>query len=333
MKDFNTIFKDLKNKVYYPVYLLQGEESYFIDEITNYIEKNVLTAQEKEFNLSVLYGKDIDITGLVATCKRYPMVSNYQVVIVREAQSLRDIDKLASYVEKPLKSTLLVLCHKHGKLDGRKALSKLVDKTGVLFDSPRIYDNKVAGWITEYLGHLGYSIQQKAAQLMADYLGNDLSKVVNELGKLIINLPGNTSITPELVEQNIGISKDFNVFELQRALGASDVLKANQIIKYFAENEKDNPLIKIIPILHLYFTRIFIYHHVKDKSQNSLAAAMGVKPTLVYEYSAAAARYSPDRIRKIFGILRDFDLRIKGVTAVNTDDGELMKEMIFKILH
>jgi DNA polymerase III subunit delta len=333
MKDFQTILKDLKNKVYFPYYLLCGEESFYIDEISSWIEKNVLTDEEKEFNQTIVYGRDTDVLNLVGVCKRYPMVSNHQVVIVKEAQDLKNPDALLPYLEKPLQSTLLVLCHKHGKPDKRKSFVKTIDKKGVLFESPRIYDNQVPSWINTYLTQRGYSIQPKAAQLLAEFLGTDLSRIVNELGKLIINLPEKTEINTIHIEQNIGISKDFNVTELQRAIGSGDIFKANQIIRYFAQNEKENPLVKVIPILFSYFQKIFIVHNLKDKSRNNVAAAIAVNPYFAQEYISATSKFSRSRVARVISILRDYDLKIKGVNCANPSDSELMKEMVYRIMH
>ena len=233
------IIRKLSNKVYQPLYFLSGEESYQIDLISDYIEANVLSEQEKEFNLTILYGKDVDEPTIISHAKRFPMMANYQVVIVKEAQNLKKIEDLQPYIEKPVKSTILVICYKYGKLDKRKGFAKSVEKNGILYESPKLYDNQVAGWISDYLKNQKYSIQPKAAQLLAESLGTNLAKVVNEINKLMINIPRGSEITSEHIEENIGISKDFNVFELSKALELRDRVKATRIVMHFAMNEKD----------------------------------------------------------------------------------------------
>ncbi len=330
---FEEILDDLNKKIYYPVYFLYGEEPFFIDEISDYMEMNILTETEKEFNLTILYGKDITVPDIIGSARRYPMMSNYQVIIIKEAQDVKNIEELEPYVQHPLASTLLVLCYKYEKADRRKSFFKLVEKTGVLFESPRLYDNKIPDWITTYLVKKNYSISVKASILLTEFLGNDLSRIVNELVKLTINVPPGQEITEEVIERNIGISKDFNVFELQKALGKKDVVKANQIINYFAANPRENPLVKVIPILYSFFSKILLYHCLQDKSKNNVAAALSINPFFVQDYQAAARTYPSAKIISLIRILREYDLKAKGVDNTLADDGELMKELIFKILH
>ena len=281
---FEQILTDLKNKIYRPIYLLTGEEPYYIDEISDYIEKYTLNETEKEFNQTVVYGKDIDVPTLINYAKRFPMMANYQVVIVKEAQEIDKIEDLASYLDNMQNSTLLVLCYKYKKIDGRTAFKKNLEKKGVFFESKKLYDNQLPDWITTYLKIKNYQITPNAAKLLADFLGNDLQKIVNEINKLIINVPANTTVTPELIEENIGISKDFNVFELQNALGAKDIVKSNQIINYFAANPKENPLVKVIIILYPFFNKILTYQQLADKSQKNAASVLGVSPFYVKGY-------------------------------------------------
>ncbi len=348
--DFNQIIADLKNKVYHPVYFLTGDESYYIDVISDYIEKNVLDESEKEFNQTVLYGRDVDILSVIGAAKRFPMMSNYQVVIVKEAQDLKDFipkektkekkDKdeekkspFLTYLENPQKSTILVFCYRNKSIDKRTSLSKQIDKKAILFESKKIYDDKVAPWIESYLKHKNFSINPKAAAMLAEFLGNDLSKVANELNKLMILLPPNTEITAEHIQKNIGISKDFNVFELQAAIGKKDFLKANQIVKYFGANEKENPLIMTISNLYSYFSKILLFHSLKDKSRNNVASALGVNPFFIGDYERAAKNYGSSKIKFIIHYLRESDLKSKGVDDTGTPDGELLKELVFKIMH
>ncbi len=330
---FDNLLSNLKNQIYHPVYLLHGEESYFIDVISDFIEEHVLSDLEKEFNQTIAYGKDSNVLTLVSYAKRFPMMANYQVLIVKEAQDLDKIEDFQSYIEKPLSSTILVLCYKYGKLDKRKGLYKAIEKQGVAFESAKLYDNKVPDWIHDYLGHRKYSITEKAAALLTEFLGADLGKIANELQKLLINIPAGAEINEDYVEKNIGISKDFNVFELQKALARKDILKSNQIIFYFAANLKENPLVKIIPILFSYFSKVLLYHYLPDKSKLSVAAALSVNPFFVADYQQAARSFPVGKTISIISYLREYDLKAKGVDSTAVGDGELMKELIFKILH
>lgn len=330
---FEQLRTDLKNKVYYPVYLLMGEEPFYIDRISGYIEKKVLDETEKEFNQNVVYAKDIDVDTVISYAKSYPMMANHRVVIVKEAQNLAKIEKLQSYIEKPQKSTILVLCYKYKKADKRKAWVKAVNKNGVLFESKKLYDNQLPQWIEKYAKQKKLAIDPKPAMLIAEYLGNDLSKIANEIDKLAINLPVNTRITLAHIEENIGISKDFNVFELQKAIGEKNILKANQIVAYFAANPKNNPIVVTLTNLYMYFTKILMYHALKDKSKNNVASALSIHPFFVGEYQAAARKYSYPKIVQVISLLRDYDARAKGVGNESATDGELLRELLYKILH
>lgn len=327
------ILSDLKNKIYHPVYFLAGEESYFIDTISDYIEANVLNETEKEFNQSILYGRDIDVLGLISTAKRFPMMANYQVVIVKEAQNILKIEELQPYIENPLSSTLLVINYKYKKIDKRKSFFKTIDKKGVLFESKKVYDNQLGPWISKYVGDRGFTITPKATMMLTEFLGTELSKVVNEINKLMINLPRDSEINDIQVERNIGISKDYNIFELQNAIGTKNIEKANRIVNYFAANPKENPLIKTIAILYGYFSKLLIYHQLVDKSRNNVAAALSLNPFFVKDYQVAAKNYGMSKLGKIIGYLREYDMKSKGVNNVSTPDGELLKEMMFKIIH
>jgi len=327
------ILTNLKKKIYHPVYLLHGEEPYYIDVVSDYIENNVLDETEKEFNQTILYGRDVDVASVVAMAKRYPMMSNHQVVIVKEAQDLTKIEELNSYFDNPLESTILVLCHKYKKVDKRKAFTKTVEKKGILFESAKLYDDKIPDWITQYVQERSFTINLRTAQLLTETLGNDLTKIVNELSKLFINLPAQSEITPELIERNIGISKDFNIFEFQKALGELNILKCNQIINYFAANPKENPLPKLIAVLHGFFVKIMIYHQNKTFQQKELAALLGVNPYFLKDYQKATSNFSISKAANNIGILREYDLKSKGIGSVSVSEGELMKEMLFKLIH
>jgi len=343
---FEEIINDLQKKIYRPVYFLMGEETYFIDEITNYIAKHVLTDLEQEFNQSVVYGRDLDVATLLSYAKRFPMMSNYQVVIVKEAQDLKNLvpdarvkdDKkekhpMEAYYENPLKSTILVLCYKYKTIDKRKTYAKSIDKHGVLFTSEKLYDNQIPSWIENFLKRQNYSIRPEAAVLLAEYLGADLGKIANELSKLAINVPTGTLITTEHIEQNIGISKDFNVFELHRALGKKDVYKCNQIVNYFAANSKDNPIQKTIPTLYSFFSKILMFHYAPDKSRSGICSALGIVPFFYPEYQTAAKNYGVKKTRQIITLLRKYDLKSKGVDNATIPDGELLKELVYQLLN
>lgn len=331
--DYEDILKKLQNKVYQPIYLLMGEESYYIDLISDAIEETILDPTEKEFNLTILYGKDVDVPTIVSYAKRYPMMSNYQVVIIKEAQDVKKLEELQSYVENPLKSTILVLCYKYGKFDKRKTFAKVVDKAGVLYESPRIYDNQVASWITQYLKKKNYTIQAKAAALLAESLGTNISRIVNEIGKLTINVPAGTEITANHIEQNIGISKDYNVFELTKALEQKDRTRVNRIVLHFAQNEKEFPMPMVTAILYTTFIKLLKYHYTADKSSGNLASALAIPPFLVGEFVKSANNYTPAKLVRVISLLREYDLKSKGVDGSSGNAGDLLKELTYKILN
>ena len=275
---YEEIARELKNRIYKPVYYLMGEESYYIDRISEYIAQTVLNENEKEFNQTIVYGADTDIATVINAAKRYPMMSKYQVVIVKEAQNIKNIEELVYYLQKPLDSTILVLCHKHGTLDRRKKLAAEIEKVGVLFESKKIKDAQLPGFISSYLKRRSVEIEPKASEMMAEFVGADLSRMAGELEKLIITLPrGQKRITPEQIERNIGISKDYNNFELRNALVAKDVFKANQIIKYFEENPKTNPLQMTLSVLFNFFSNLMLAYYAPDKSEQGIANQLGLK--------------------------------------------------------
>ncbi len=329
------IIKDIKAKKLKPIYLLHGDESYYIDLISDYLEENMLSEMEKGFNQTVFYGKDTEVMMVLNAARRYPMMSDYQLILVKEAQDLK-IDKAAeqfqAYCENPLTSTILVLCHKYGKFDKRKKVYKSIEKKGLVFESNNIYENKVPAWIEDFIKSKGYHINPRASALLAEYLGNDLSKVANELEKLMLNVAKGQEIGTKEVQDNIGISKEYNVFELQNALAKRDVFKANQIINYFEANPKANPMVLIMGNLSGYFTKILKYHYIQDKSQ--AATELGVNPYFIKDYEFAARNFSLGKTFEVISLLREYDLKSKGVDATgNTDSGDLMKELVFKIIH
>lgn len=331
---FEDVMSDLKNRKYKPVYFLAGEEPYYIDEITKYIEDKVLPEEEKAFNQIIVYGEDTSVPAIIDIARRFPMMSSHQVVIVREAQSLKNIDDLAIYLEKPLLSTILVINYKYKSLDKRTKLVKMLDTHAVYFESARVRDYQVPGWIERYLMVRGIRTDPSSSAMLTEYLGTDLHKIANELEKLIITLPqGKPVITTDLIEKNIGISKDYNNFELQKAIGDKNILKANMIVRYFADNPKDNPIMLTIASLFGFFSKLLTYHCLQDKSKNNVATALKVNPFFVKDYEAAAGRYNSAKTMFIIGLLRTYDLRSKGFEDPGTDQGDLLKELVFKILH
>ncbi|HZH69706.1 MAG TPA: DNA polymerase III subunit delta [Flavobacteriaceae bacterium] len=330
MEEVKRIANDIKKGNIKPVYLLTGEEPYFIDFLTNYIDKNVLTEDEKAFNQVVLYGRDVTVDDIVSQAKRYPMMAERQVVIVKEAQELaRTIENLTAYCENPQPTTVLVLCYKYKSLDKRKKLYKTIKKNGAILDEKKLYENKVADWITKILSAKGYQIQPKAAMMLVEFLGNDLSKIAKELEKLTQVLKPETQISPETIEQNIGISKDFNNFELQNAIGNKDVAKTFRIINYFAQNPKDNPLVMTVSLLYAFFSKVMKYHALTNK--NEAAKALGVNPYFVKDYQLAARNYPMRKVSAILAKLRDIDVKSKGVGVSGISQADLLKELMVTI--
>ena len=330
------ILKELRAKQYRPIYYLMGEEDYYIDLIADYIEENVLTDEEKEFNQTVMYGADVDIATVINAAKRYPMMAEHQVIIVKEAQAVRGMEELTYYLQKPLLSTILVLCHKHGALDRRKKLAGEIEKAGgVVFESKKVREAQLPAFISSYLKRKGVDIEPKASQMVAEFVGTDLSRLTGELDKLIITLPkGLTRVTPEQVERNIGISKDYNNFELRAALVEKDVLKANKIVKYFEENPKNNPIQMTLSLLFGFFSNLMMAYYAPEKSEQSIAAFLDLKsPWQAREYLTAMRRYSGVKTLQIIGEIRTADARSKGVENSSMSDGDILRELVFKILH
>ena len=335
------IIKDLKARKFKPVYLLHGEEPYFIDQISDYMEDHILTDAEKGFNQTVLYGKDTDMATILNAAKRYPMMSELQLVIVKEAQDLKwskdegagkENDYVLNYFEKPLSSTILVLCYKYANFDKRKKLYKVIEKSGVVFNSEPVSDYKLVPWIENMVREKGYTIAPPAAALMAEYLGTDLSKVVNETEKLFLNVPVGTTINADHIQKNIGISKEYNVFELTKALGERNILKCNQIVNYFADNPKSNPLVMVMANLNSWFTKVLKYHYIQNKG--NAAKELGINPFFVKDFEVAARNYNLSKVVQIFSYLREYDLKSKGVESTgNIEDGELLRELVFKLIH
>jgi DNA polymerase-3 subunit delta len=329
---FDQILQSLKKKDYSSVYFLSGEEPYYIDVIANYIEENVLDEADKGFNQSVLYGKDVDLQSVINLAKQFPMMGDKQVIIVREAQDIKNFDALEAYVKQPQTSTILVFCYKGKSLDKRKTLAKTIDKSGVLFESKKLYENQLPEWITKYVSSKGFTVSPKAAILLSEFLGNDLSKITNEVDKLCILIPAGSLISPEIIEKNVGISKDYNIFELNNAIGAKDFDKVMRIVQYFAANPKGSPFVVTISTLHGFFLKVMTYHFAPDKNPDSLAALMKVNKYFMKDYQLAAKNYPPKKISAIFELLNEYDLKSKGVNNPSVEDGELLKELVYKIL-
>jgi len=331
---YEQLIGDLKNKEYKPLYFLFGEEPYYIDLVTDYIAKNVLSEAEQSFNQTIVYGKESDAGQVMNLAKRYPMMASHQVVVIREAQELKNFEDLIHYVENPQSSTLLVINYKYKKPDKRKKVFKSLEKQGVSFESKKLYDNQIPGWIAGFASKRKYRMEPKAAVLLAEYLGSNLSKIANEVEKLTIAIgEKGQAITASHVEQHIGISKDYNQFELQNALGKRDILKANRIINYFAENQKNYHITQTISSLYYFFSKLLLIHYIKDRSKQNVAATLKVNPFFVKDYEAAARLYSAGKLVNIISLLRRYDMRSKGYKGNTTSEGELLRELIFKILH
>lgn len=334
MDEVVKIVNDIKIGNIKPIYFLMGEEPYYIDKLSDFIEENVLAEDEKGFNQTVLYGRDVTIEDIIGTAKRYPMMAERQVVIVKEAQDLsKTIDKLESYAENPMLSTVLVICYKYKTLDKRKKVTKELTKSGIVYESKKLYENQVGEWIKRVLQGKNYGIEPKASAMLVEFLGTDLSKINNELEKLQIILPKGSTITPKDIEENIGFSKDFNNFELINALGSKNQLKAYQIVNYFAENEKANPLVVTTGTVFGFFVKLLKYHGLKDRNPKNVAAVLAVNPYFLKDYDVAIKQYPMKKVSQIVGTLRDIDVKSKGVGANAMPTGDLLKEMLVKIFN
>ena len=332
---YEEIAKDIKNGKFAPVYLLMGEEDYYIDRIADYIVEKALDENEREFNLTVMYGLDTEMATVVNNAKRYPMMAERQVVMVKEAQNLRGWDELGFYMQKPAETTILVICYKHGTLDRRKKVVAEIEKKGVVFESKKLKENMLPGFITSYMKRRKVEIEDKAAEMMADFVGNDLNRMAGDLEKLIITMPkGANRITPVEIERNIGISKDYNNFELKNALIAKDVEKANKIVKYFNDNPKSNPLQPTLTVLFNYFSSLMVAFYAPERTENGVAAHLGLKAGWqAKEYLLGMKAYSGVKVMNIITQIRLCDARSKGIGNVSLSQGELLRELVYFILH
>ena len=334
---FDSIMQDLKERKFVPVYYLMGDESYYIDQISDYIAEHVLQPEERDFNQTILFGNDVNASQVADTARRYPMMSEYQVVIVKEAQNIKNTEALEKYFKQPLASTILVICHKNGTIDGRKReYVKAIQSAGVLFESKKLRDRDLPVFIETYLKRRNVGIDPKSTQIIADSIGADLSRLTGELDKVIISLPEqDRRVTPQVVEDQIGVSKDFNAFELRDAIVNRNVFKANQIIKYFDENPKAGSIYSFLPMLFNFFQNLMIaYYAPNRKSQEGVAEWLELRsPWAAKDYMTGMRNYTGVKVMQILSKIREIDAKSKGLDNPNTPPGELMKELIFYILH
>lgn len=318
-----------------PVYLFMGDESYFIDVLTDLLSDTVLSETEKDFNMLTFYGVDADVNLIIASARRFPMMSDYQLIIVKEAQNLDKFDLLDLYVKNPMPSTILVINYKHGTIDKRKAVVKSIQKTGELFESKKLYENQIPSFIQSWLKEKGIAIDEKSAQMLTDFVGNDISKLIPQLQKLEVSLPeGERRITSGLIEKNVGISKDYNNFELQKAIISKNVVAANRIVDYFDKNPKENPMMATIAILFNYFNNLLECFWLPRKDEQSIMQALNMRsPYFVRDYMTGLRNYNAQKVMEIISDLRTFDARSKGVDNVSASQGDLLKELVYRIMH
>ena len=336
--DFAPLLKSIKTKDFKPLYLLHGEEPYFIDQLEAAIERHALQEHERAFNQTIAYGKDTEYLQIVDAARRFPMMAERQLVILREAQDMRDLKELAAYAEKPAPTTILVISHKHKKLNGNLTLFKNIRKNGVVFESKALYDNKVPAWIANYLKDRKYTIRPEAGNLLAEYLGTSLGKITNELDKLMLNLAPGTEVTTEIVEEQVGISKDYNVFELQRAIGHRETAKTARILQYFRANPKAAPLPMVTGSLYNYFSKVFLLKELQAKreSRQAIMKTLGLRfDFFLADYEGTARNYGVRELYTVFGLLREYDLKSKGVGSnlAGKEESELLKELTWKLMH
>ena len=333
---FQSIIHDLKSRKFSPIYVLMGDESYYIDQISDYVATHVLSPEERDFNQTVCFGSDVNAIQVTDMARRYPMMSEYQVIIVKEAQNIRSLDALEKYLKNPVKSTILVWCHKNGKIDARKKVVGLAQTVGVVFESQKLRDYQLPEFIQNYLKQKKVSIDPKSCQMIADHIGADLNRLTSELDKVLISLPSdNLRVTPEIVEEQIGVSKDFNAFELRNAIVQRDVFKANQIIKYFDNNPKAGSLYSFLPLLFSYFQNLMIAYYAPQKNtEQGIATALDLRSSWgAKDFLIGLKNYSARKTMEIISKIRDTDAKSKGLDNPNTGVGDLMKELMFFILH
>jgi len=328
----NTIISDWKKHKYKPLYWLEGEEEYFIDKVMEYAETQILNESETAFNLTVFYGKDAEWPNIINACRRYPMFAERQVVLLKEAQQMRDIERLEAYIENPLASTIFVVSYKEKKVDGRTRLAKLLKEKGVVLTTKKLYDNQLPEWTEELIQSKGHTISSKALMLLVDHIGNDLSRIENEVDKILINLSDRKNITEDDVEKYVGVSKDFNVFELQAALATKNLPRAIQIIQYFEANPKAAPIQLILPSLYTFFSKVFMIHGLNSRDEKTIASALGINPFFIKDYIKAASIYAYPDVEKLILLLSDYNLKSIGINNSGTADASLLKEMVVKMI-
>jgi DNA polymerase III subunit delta len=328
----NTIISEWKKSVFKSVYWLEGEEEYFIDKVMNYAESHILNESETGFNLTVFYGKDADWAAVINSCRRYPMFADRQVVLLKEAQQMRDIEKLEAYIENPLISTIFVVSYKEKKVDGRTRLAKLLKEKGVVLTTKKLYDNQLPEWTEELVQAKEHTISQKALMLLVDHIGNDLSRIENEIDKILINLSNRKTITEEDVEKYVGVSKDFNVFELQAALATKNLPKAIQIIQYFEANPKVAPIQLILPSLYSFFSKVFMIYGLNARDEKTAAASLDINPFFIKDYLKAASIYSYPEVERLILLLSEYNLKSIGINSFGNTDASLLKEMVVKMI-
>lgn len=326
------IISDWEKRVFKPVYWLEGEEEYFIDKVMHYAEHKILSEAEAGFNLTVFYGRDASWADVINACRRYPMFAERQVVLLKEAQQMREIDKLEPYIDAPSSSTVFVVSYKDKKVDGRSKLAKLLKEKGVMLTTKRMYEDKVPQWTHEMVKGKGYAISEKAARLLVDHTGNDLSRIENEVEKILVNLGKKKTITEEDIEAFIGISKDYNVFELQAAIATRDLPKALRIIQYFGANPKAGPIQLVLPSLYGYFSKVFMIHGLNTRDEKVIAASASIPPFFVKDYLVAARNFDYQGTERILLLLHEYNLKSVGVHDAGTEDASLLKEMVVKMM-
>lgn len=330
---YEKIIADWEKKVFKPVYWLEGEEEYFIDKVVKYAEQRILSESEAGFNLSIFYGKDAAWPDVINACRRYPMFSERQVVLLKEAQQMKDLDKLEPYIENPLTSTVLVVAYKEKKVDGRTKFARLLKEKGVVLTTKKIYDDKLPQWTDEMIKNRGFEITRKALMLLVDHIGNDLNRIENEVEKILVNLGKRTTINEDDIEEFIGISKEFNVFEFQNALAEKNLARCTRIIQYFEANPKAVPIQYIFPSLYSFFSKLYMVFGISSRNDKTVAAALNINPFFVKDYLQAAELYSFPEVEKALLLLHHYNLRSVGVNDSGTEDASLLKEMVFKILN
>lgn len=327
------IIGEWKRKVFKPVYWLEGEEEYFIDEVMAYAENQILSPAEAGFNLSVFYGKDAEFAAVINACRRYPMFSERQVVLLKEAQQMRDIDRMEAYVDNPQPSTILVVSYKEKKVDGRSKLAKVLKEKGELLTTKKLYDNQLPDWAMGVIRQKGFTITQKALLLLVDHIGNDLNRISNEIDKLSVNIVNRKEITEDDIESYVGISKEYNVFELQNALARKDLSGCIRIIQYFDSNPKAAPIQLVLPALYNFFSKVYQLFGLPGAADREIAAALGVNPFFVKDYKNAARIYQFEGVERILLLLHQYNLKSLGIGSTGHSDGSLLKEMVYRMIY